>query len=329
MAARGRDTQHLRDMNFFKTPAHGLGLAAMMIAYLLVTTYPYKWLLYAPLLEHGVAIFQENGVLQSELPPIWMTEVISENEIKISLAIRPYLSYQTGPARILTVSRDHYSRNLTIGQQGHDLIVRLRRSVDTPNGTPPFVVPAVFRDGGIQNIVISVSRETLRVSVAGKLKIDEALPNRPLAQWDPNFLLALGNELTWERPWRGEIRRAKIETMSEAFDVLSPLVIKAPGMIEKLAHSTLQIISTNRIDLLANLIFFIPIGILSMRCFSRPDPIHVAIIWAAVCLAAEYLQLFIAGRFSSLSDLLLNISGILIGAHVYIAMRRRGPEGTH
>jgi hypothetical protein len=311
-------------MVFFRNPAHILGLAAMMTAYLLVTTYPYKWIVHGPLLENGVAIFRENGVLQSQIPPVWMTEAISENEITIRLAVRPYSSYQTGPARILTVSRDHYSRNLTIGQQGHDLIVRLRRSVDTPNGTPPFVAPAVFRDGGIQNIVISISRETLRVSVAGKLKIDKALPHRPLAQWDPNFLLALGNELTWERPWRGEITQAKIETRSEAIDVLSPLVIKAPGMKEKLAHSTFQIISTNPIDLLVNLIFFIPIGIFSARCLSRPDSIHVAIIWFPVCLTAEYLQLFIAGRFSSLSDLFLNISGVLIGARVYLALGRKG-----
>lgn len=310
-------------MGFLKTPAHLLALAAMMMAYLLATTYPFKWVVNGALLEQGVAIFRENGILQSQEPPSWMSEVISENELSVSLAVQPYLSYQTGPARILTISRDHHSRNLTIGHDGHDLIVRLRRSANTLNGTPPYVSPAVFRDAGARNIVISIRREILRVWVDGELKIDEALPNHPLAHWDPDFLLALGNELTWQRPWRGEITRAQIETPSGAIDVLSPLAIKTPRIRERVG-GWWQYVTTDPIDLLANLIAFIAIGILSVRCLSRPDSIHAAIIWVPVCLTAEFLQLFIAGRFSSVSDLFVNILGTLIGAHVYLAITRKG-----
>jgi hypothetical protein len=54
---------------------------------------------------------------------------------------------QSGPARIVTCSKNIYVRNITIGQENSDLIIRLRTRGSGDNGTcPEWHVPAIFRD---------------------------------------------------------------------------------------------------------------------------------------------------------------------------------------
>ena len=48
---------------------------------------------------------------------------------------------QTGPARIVTLSRDPSERNLTLGQDGGRLEVRCRTSTTSSNGTPAVISP--------------------------------------------------------------------------------------------------------------------------------------------------------------------------------------------
>lgn len=309
-------------MGSLKSPVHFLCLAGMITAYAFATLYPFKWLQNDAVLEQGAAIFLRNGILQSHEPPNWVSDAIRNDELSVSLTIQSYISYQTGPARILTISQDHYNRNLTVGHEGYDLVVRLRRSPETPNGVPPYILPAVFLETGIRNIVILIRQDSLRAWVDNSLIIDEALPVGALTTWNSDFYLALGNELTWERPWLGEITHAQMETPAGAINLLSPLMIKAPW-IQIPENLSFQFVSTSLIDLLANLIAFIPIGVLTARCLSRTSSIQVAMIWAPVCLTAELLQLLIEGRIASFSDFFLNVLGAQIGARAYLAMSRR------
>ena len=54
---------------------------------------------------------------------------------------------QAGPARLLSISSDPQHRNLTIAQEGSDLVVRVRTAFTGDNGiSPEFVLPDVFRD---------------------------------------------------------------------------------------------------------------------------------------------------------------------------------------
>jgi VanZ family protein len=63
---------------------------------------------------------------------------------------------QTGPARIVTLSADANRRNLTLGQSGPDLSVRLRTPATGPNGTTPqFVFPDVFPDRRSHRLVVT------------------------------------------------------------------------------------------------------------------------------------------------------------------------------
>jgi hypothetical protein len=309
-------------MGPLRSPAHLLYLIGMVTVYAFATLYPFKWLKNSAVLNQGVATFLESGVLQSHEPPDWVIDAIQDNELSVSLIIQPYTSDQTGPARILSISKDHYNRNLTVGHEGHDLVVRLRRSAESPNGLPPYVLSDVFVEAGIRNIVISIRQDSLRVWIDNVMMIDEALPTFALASWDSGFFLALGNELTWERSWLGEITHAQIETPAGAIDLLSPLMIEAPW-IPIPENLSFNFVSTDLMDLLANFFVFVPIGMLTARCLLRASWVQIAAIWIPVCLIMEILQLLVEGRISTLSDVFLNVLGAQFGARAYLNRLRK------
>jgi len=291
-------------------------LVGLIAVYLLATTYPFERYTNGATIRGGSAIFQRPGLLQTQGPPTWLGEAISEKELTIDLRVEAFLSVQEGPARIFTVSHDHFNSNITIGQDGQDLILRLRRSEDTL-GLPPYVVPAVLRDAETRDIRVSIRRETLRISVDDELRLEEPLPAHALTHWNPDFALGLGNELTWERPWRGKILVARVTTRSGSVDVLSPTITRVSG-IRELARRRLVLVARSPVDALVNLVAVIPLGALTIRGLRRARLTTVLMIWLPACLTAEFLQISIIGRFPSVSDCALNVLGALIGARLWI-----------
>jgi VanZ family protein len=73
---------------------------------------------------------------------------------------------QTGPARIVTSSRNPLVRNFTLGQEKADLIIRLRTRSGGNNGTcPEWLVPGTFRDHDSHAFLITYDGDILRVYV--------------------------------------------------------------------------------------------------------------------------------------------------------------------
>lgn len=73
---------------------------------------------------------------------------------------------QGGPARLLSVSGGVLDRNLTVGQEQTDLVLRMRTPLLGRNGTDPaLVVPDVFTDTEVHDIVVRFDGSTVRVGV--------------------------------------------------------------------------------------------------------------------------------------------------------------------
>src|SRR5262249_39053272 len=116
-------------------------IVVLTLSYAVVLLYPFKWL--PPhLIENGVQlssgvlIFDRPGIAYSKKAPYWLTDAITSNELDLVLDICPSTERQYGPARILTLSKDVYNRDMTIGQEGRDLVVRIRTSQSDLNGVP-------------------------------------------------------------------------------------------------------------------------------------------------------------------------------------------------
>ena len=73
---------------------------------------------------------------------------------------------QTGPARIISISSDINHRNLTLGQSGSNLVVRLRTPMTGRNGSEPDItVPGLFADTEPHHLVVSFDGSVLQVWV--------------------------------------------------------------------------------------------------------------------------------------------------------------------
>ncbi|MGD1713943.1 VanZ family protein [Dapis sp. BLCC M172] len=90
---------------------------------------------------------------------------------------------QTGPARIISISKDPYNRNLTLGQWNNNLSIRVRNLITEKNGTrPEFSVANFFRDTKYHNLIITYSISNLSVY------IDE-LANKHIINFSPQTTL--------------------------------------------------------------------------------------------------------------------------------------------
>jgi len=303
-------------------------VTAAVLAYLAIGYYPFHLQSPVRIWDNGAA-YSDSGVLQllrpgiarSNSAPEWLEHAIAGSSLKVTLEIKPAHARQFGPARILTLSRDPYSRNLTVAQEGEDLVVRLRTPSTDLNGLPGYQLPGALGAPGWHGIEIRIMPRRMEVSVDGAEALSAPLPENALADWAPSYRLALGNELSEDRPWLGEIRVASISAGGQP-----PIDYSRPGALDlprHLAVTQAHIIanpfssprwSINR-DFVLNLLGFIPLGALFV-CLrgGRHGVVIATAACAALSLGIELGQLFLAGRVTETADLILNILGGALGA---------------
>jgi hypothetical protein len=294
----------------------------LIVAYLLATTYPYLLRTNGAELSDSKAIFRSPGTL------IWAGPDIDfgPEAIAIHILLKSYFSYQTGPARILTISRDHYHSNLTIGQDDSSLVIRLRRERDEFLGVPPFVVRDVFRDPNVlTSIEVEVLQDKLDVYVNSELRLSQSLHTSPFRFWDPSYRIALGNEHTWERPWLGEIHSARIRAAAQEIDVLDRAYIAKAGFADQFFRR-LSLMPDQAGDLVVNLLVMMPFGFVTAWALRRHRVARSMAIWFIVATCAEALQVLIPSRYPALSDLVLNVVGVGLGAWYWIRFCRAQPR---
>lgn len=133
------------------------------------------------------------------------------NQISLEVWIKPGNISQKGPARIVSISQNAYSRNTTLGQGlwgtlPSDLFdVRLRTTERSANGMPSLSSPAGSLDLTLRHIVFTRDAAgNARIYIDGTI-ITEAIIPGDYSTWNPRFPLLIGNETTMDYPWLGEI----------------------------------------------------------------------------------------------------------------------------
>ena len=270
--------------------------------------------------------FRSPGIAGTLAPPAWLQKVITRSDFKLSLEVRATDREQYGPARIFTVSASPDLRNITVGQHGGSLSVRVRTQRTSLNGTPDYLIKDVFSEPGWRRIEIFVTGKTLEIHVDGDLQVIERLTDQPLDVWDSGYRLALGNELTGDRPWLGEIRKAVVRVGDQSFNYLSPgalhIAKKYSVTTAKMAHfllfRKLQFNNDTLMDWAINFLGFAPFGWL-VGMLRRPGSgiLLATLLAAAMSATIETGQLlFLVDRFPSTVDLILNTLGASVGAWI-------------
>lgn len=121
-------------------------------------------------------VCQGNGILlgtdqwlMTTTPAEYLTQRISEtSQFTIRLTVATADTMQSGPARIITLSKDPSLRNFTLGQEKNDLVFRLRTPLTGKNGFyPQIVVADIFSSPKPRNLIITYDGSTLYVYVDG------------------------------------------------------------------------------------------------------------------------------------------------------------------
>lgn len=94
----------------------------------------------------------------------WVKAVSASQEFTVGVAIAGTEGGQTGPARIVSQSISPSDRNLTLGQEGDDLVIRARVGWGDGNGrSPEILVREVFASPGPYSLLATWSRGTMTV----------------------------------------------------------------------------------------------------------------------------------------------------------------------
>lgn len=280
----------------------------------------------------GTLAFPGPGVAVTTGPLDWLLEVDAISRLELQVTARSWRPDQQGPARILTISAGPSERNLTVGQQGAALVLRVRRPGSTPNGTPAYEVADVFGTPDWRTILVRLEDERLTLSVDGITRIEETYSDPPLRDWDWGYPLAMGNEpplgrLGDDRAWIGEIREALVRINETEIDYLEETATEQPKdwweRPPPRAHSldldrTLTFYRDS--DIALNLLGFMPFGALLILLYGRHLSVtRIAGYGALLSLSIELLQIALPMRHPSLTDLLVNTLGAGLGAYL---MRR-------
>lgn len=161
--------------------------------------------------SQGLSIL-ESTIIASNGPAEKLNEACrSSNEITLEVWCAPANKNQDGPARLVSLSQNVHSRNLTLGQglwgsQPSDLYdVRLRTTERSANGMPSFSTPAGSLTREMTHVVFTRNSSGLaRLHLNGVVVSETNIPG-DLSTWNPRFPLLLGNETTGEYPWLGQV----------------------------------------------------------------------------------------------------------------------------
>lgn len=129
-------------------------------------------------------------------------------ELSIELVLTPSRTKQSGPARIFSFSKDGFKRNFTIGQEGDQLLLRLRTTRTGENGMKPQTMLGRLPTSRT-HLIVSYRPGKLICWINGKKTVSTSQVQGDFSNWDRSYRLLIGDEFDGgsTRKWRGRIER--------------------------------------------------------------------------------------------------------------------------
>ena len=137
--------------------------------------------------------------------------VQQSNAFAMEAWVVPLSETQDGPARIVSISQDPFTRNFTLGQVDTALSARFRTSDTSANGRPDLFTSADVVDDALLHVVFTRAADGIsRIYKNGNLVV-EGMFGGDTSTWDESYKLALGDEVEGgSRPWLGAFRRVAL-----------------------------------------------------------------------------------------------------------------------
>ncbi|MDX1539776.1 MAG: VanZ family protein, partial [Geminicoccaceae bacterium] len=271
--------------------------------------------------ERGSLSLPSEGLVVGERAPAWLTAAIAQHQLTIELRFRPAAVAQWG--EVLTIGHHGRRQTLSISQKNRHLIVRVRRACRHVEAlglpcTTGRVLRRVIEPGRWIDLELVVEPGELTVALNGEVVLGRPLTDAPLAVWDGDQPVALGNDPDGSWPWLGEIERATVRTGAHQVDLLDPALYRSPGSYWAFDRAP-QLVPFRDApikDMVHNLVMYVPLGaLLALLGFwpHRSGLVRALVVTGLVSLTMETTQVFFSNREPSLTDLLLNATGGAFG----------------
>jgi hypothetical protein len=270
------------------------------------------WRRDGPTRTAGALHFDGRAVLASDVAvrPV-IAEAKQDDRLRVQLDARSASPDQSGPARLLAISESVYSADVMVGQDEADLVVRLRRPDSGPDGEPAFRVDGVFADEQWHAIDLDITPSSIALWVDGVAVVSQPAV-RALAAWDEAHTVSLGDEASGDRGWRGDIRGARLSSDDDTVDLVAVSALHAPD----------DLVVSDRVRLLGQLAPQDPplwnitrvAGWAVIGFVARPRRARSRLALLLFPLALTLGKVFFAGRDPRLSDVVLSVVGLVIGA---------------
>ncbi len=151
----------------------------------------------------GLTVYGSTSIATAQPPRRLTAAIKSSQELTVEAWLTPANATQGGPARIVTLSSGTSQRNFTLGQDGDRFDARLRAARTDNNGLPAQSGPSGAAGPQLTHVVFTKDAEgQARLFVNGEQQASASVGG-DLSKWDDRYLLALANESTQDRPWRG------------------------------------------------------------------------------------------------------------------------------
>ena len=160
--------------------------------------------------RHGHMQLANGAYLPQGLNARLLEACSRSDELSIEITLLSKTASQSGPARIVSFSKDAHFRNFTLGQDGTNLVWRLRTAKNDKNGTNPEVRLAKITHGKPMHVVVSYRPGKLVCFVNGR-QVSVANLQGDFHNWEPMHLI-FGDEVTGDRDWNGSIERLAIRS---------------------------------------------------------------------------------------------------------------------
>ena len=199
-------------------------------------------------------IQRATGIRSTQPPTKILNAVRRSNAITLEVWFRPANLTQEGPARLITISGDTSSRNVTLGQEKTALQGRLRTTRATNNGMPAIETGRVLKASLTHAVFTRDATGKARIYLNGQLAKEQSLPGM-ISNWDARYRLALGNEFSGDRPWLGTLHLVAVYGRSlNAAEVTQNFKAGADGKVDpavQLAKANARLFETKIAPLLA------------------------------------------------------------------------------
>ncbi len=269
-----------------------------------------------PVVAEGVTTFDGTAALVGPVGMDWIAEAVAAEQLRVTIEARTEVADQDGPARLLSVSDDVFAADLMVGQDGDDLVVRVRRPKADQLGEPDLVVDDVFATADWHRIELDLQARSFRLSVDGVERRAKTFDEPLFADWERDQHTSVGDEWAGNRGWRGDLRRLEVATGAQVTDLTSPGTLTPVDDVIRLSR-------TDRVD---DPVPADPIPVSLLRALAWAV-LAAVVTWTwphrlalvGLLLAPFVLtvgKLFIAARDPVLADAVLGLIGVVVGAGI-------------